>query len=155
MALTVEVQLVLHALGMPSTRQFAHWARAAWESAASDAEVVLRVTDDAESRQLNRRYRGQDRSTNVLSFPCDAVPSVRPKPLGDLVICAPVVDREAREQGKATEAHWAHMVVHGMLHLQGYDHETDPQARIMERLETDILTGLGYPPPYLDEEPYE
>ncbi len=152
MALTVEVQLALRAAEMPSTSQFAHWARAAWTPAASDAEVVLRVTDDAESRQLNCRYRGQDKPTNVLSFPCDAPPSVVPKLLGDLVICAPVVDREAQEQGKASEAHWAHMVVHGMLHLQGYDHETDRQAHAMEQLETDILTGLGYPPPYLDDE---
>jgi len=154
MALVVEVQLVSRGGGTPTEQQFADWARAAWVPATSDAEVVLRVTGDAESRRLNRRYRSQDKPTNVLSFPCDAPPVV-PKLLGDLVICAPVVDREAREQGKATEAHWAHMVVHGMLHLQGYDHASDPQAGIMERLETDILTGLGYPPPYQNDESYE
>jgi probable rRNA maturation factor len=80
------------------------------------------------------------------------VPQLELNHIGDLVICATVVQREAREQGKAAEAHWAHMVVHGMLHLQGYDHETDPQAEGMEALETDILTGLGYPAPYADEE---
>jgi probable rRNA maturation factor len=128
------------------------WARAAWRDPAQDAEVVVRITDEAESRRLNHDYRGKDRPTNVLSFPFEPVPEVDLEHLGDLVICAPVVAREATEQGKPAEAHWAHMVVHGMLHLQGYDHETEADADEMEALETDILVGLGYPAPYADDE---
>ena len=152
MALAVEVQLATQAPGLPSEKQLRGWATAAWLDELQDAEVVVRVSDEAESRALNHEYRGKDSATNVLSFPFDPVPQLELNHIGDLVICATVVQREAREQGKAAEAHWAHMVVHGMLHLQGYDHETDPQAEGMEALETDILTGLGYPAPYADEE---
>ena len=152
MALAVEVQLATQAPGLPSEQQLRDWATAAWLDELQDAEVVVRVSDEAESRALNHEYRGKDSATNVLSFPFDPVPQLELNHIGDLVICATVVQREAREQGKAAEAHWAHMVVHGMLHLQGYDHETDPQAEGMEALETDILTGLGYPAPYADEE---
>ncbi len=115
---------------------------------ASDAEVVVRLVGEAEGRRLNREFRGRDRATNVLSFPFEPPPGVELDHLGDLVICAPVVAREATAQGKSPEAHWAHMVVHGMLHLQGYDHQNDDQAAIMEGLETQILAGLGYPAPY-------
>ena len=101
---------------------------------------------------LNQRYRGKDGATNVLSFPYAPLPGVNSALMGDVVICAPVVEVEAREQGKRPEVHWAHMVVHGMLHLQGFDHETEHQAIKMERVETDILTGLGYPDPYADDE---
>ena len=152
MALAVEVQLATQTPGLPSEKQLRDWATAAWLDELQDAEVVVRVSDEAESRALNHEYRGKDSATNVLSFPFDPVPQLELNHIGDLVICATVVQREAREQGKAAEAHWAHMVVHGMLHLQGYDHETDPQAEGMEALETDILTGLGYPAPYADEE---
>jgi len=152
MALAVEVQLAVDGEQLPSEGQLDAWAQAAWQGVEDDAEVVVRVTDEVESRRLNRDYRDKDRATNVLSFPYEPLPELGVHHVGDLVICAPVVEREAREQGKQREAHWAHMVVHGMLHLQGYDHETDADAGVMEALETDILTGLGYPAPYADDE---
>ncbi|HOP18218.1 MAG: rRNA maturation RNase YbeY [Chromatiaceae bacterium] len=150
--LDVEVQMQAAADDIPDEPQLIAWARAAWRRSGDDAEVVLRVTDEAESRQLNHDYRGIDKPTNVLSFPFEPIPQIELQHIGDLVLCAPVVEREAREQGKTASAHWAHMVVHGMLHLQGYDHQTDPQAVAMETLETDILTGLGFPAPYSDDE---
>ena len=152
MTLTVEVQLAVDGATVPSRQEFTAWARAAWRDGAQDAEVVVRVTDEAESRRLNHDYRGADKATNVLSFGFDPLPGMEFHHIGDVVICAPVVEREAREQGKRPQAHWAHMVVHGMLHLQGYDHETDQQADDMEALETNILAGLGYPAPYTSDE---
>ena len=152
MTLAVEVQIAAADASLPSQRQLSDWALAAWqEEGVRDAEVVVRVTDEAESRRLNHEFRGRDNATNVLSFPFDPVPEIDLNHVGDLVICAPVVVREAVEQGKQADAHWAHMVVHGMLHLQGYDHETDEQAAEMETLETQVLTGLGYPAPYAEE----
>ena len=151
MTLAVDVQIVAEDASLPSQQQLSDWAYAAWQDGARQAEVVVRVTDQAESRQLNHEFRGRDRATNVLSFPFDPVPEIDLNHVGDLVICAPVGAREAIDQGKQAEAHWAHMVVHGMLHLQGYDHETDVQAAEMETLETEILTGLGYPAPYADD----
>ena len=152
MVLAVEVQVADGDDPLPSQQHLTEWARAAWRDPARDAEVVIRLTDESESRRLNREFRGRDRPTNVLSFPYDPLPGVAPDHVGDLVVCAPVVALEARAQGKRPEAHWAHMVVHGMLHLQGFDHETEHQAIKMERVETDILTGLGYPDPYADDE---
>ena len=146
--LSVEVQLVAGAAVLPTEQQLGDWARAAWQDGGQDADVVIRVTDEAESRRLNHEYRGKAKATNVLSFPFDPVPEIGLFHLGDLLICAPVVEREAVDQGKRPEAHWAHMVVHGMLHLQGYDHVTDAQATEMEALETRILDGLGFPLPY-------
>jgi len=113
--------------------------------AARDAGLSIRVVGSAESRRLNRTWRGKDKPTNVLSFPAPATQSPL---LGDLAICAPVVAREAREQGKSTQAHWAHMVVHGVLHLLGYDHELDRDAAIMEARETALLANFGYANPY-------
>jgi probable rRNA maturation factor len=137
---------------VPGVQQIADWARAAWRGVGRrDAELLVRITDEAESRRLNRDYRGKDTPTNVLSFPFEPLPGIAVWHVGDLVICAPVVASEARRQGKASEAHWAHIVVHGTLHLQGYDHDSDEQAGEMERLETEILAGLGYPAPYADE----
>lgn len=152
MALAVEVQFAVQAPDLPAAAQLRAWAEAAWREPDQDAEVVVRVTGEAESRRLNHDFRGRDRATNVLSFPYDPVPELDLDHVGDLVLCAPVVAREAREQGKAPAAHWAHMVVHGMLHLQGYDHEDDAGAAEMERIETVILAGLGYPDPYADDE---
>ena len=151
MGLAVEVQLAVDRAGLPSRGQLADWARAAWRGPAADAEVVVRVVGEAEGRRLNREYRGRDNATNVLSFAYEALPELGLHHIGDLVLCAPVVAREADAQGKSHAAHWAHMVVHGMLHLQGFDHETEVQAGAMEALETEILTGLGFPAPYADE----
>lgn len=152
MTLAVDVQLAIDADDVPAAGQMTAWAQAAWPDQEQDAEVVLRVTDEAESRALNREFRGKDYPTNVLSFPYEPLPEIELRHAGDLVICAPVVRREAAEQDKTGAAHWAHMVVHGMLHLQGYDHQNDADAATMESLETDILTGLGFPAPYLDDQ---
>ena len=115
-------------------------------------ELSLRLVDEVESADLNRRYRGKAGPTNVLSFPFEPPPGVRGrKYLGDLAICVPVVVREAAEQGKAPEAHWAHLVVHGVLHLLGYNHLDETEAQEMEALETRLLANLGFPPPYADE----
>jgi probable rRNA maturation factor len=115
---------------------------------ASPATLGVRIVGSAESRRLDRVYRGKDEPTNVLSFPASPEERVAGGTLGDLVICAPVVAREAREQHKSLGAHWAHMVVHGTLHLLGYDHERPRQARVMEALEVEILGGLGFHDPY-------
>lgn len=107
--------------------------------------------DEAESRDLNNTYRGKDKPTNVLSFPFEAPPEVELPLLGDLIICRQVVEREAAEQEKTVEEHWAHMVVHGSLHLLGYDHIEDSEAEEMEALETEIMQSMGYADPYLAE----
>ena len=111
-------------------------------------EASLLFTSDAEVHALNREWRGRDKPTNVLSFPFENPPGLTLPLLGDLVICAPVVFNEAVEQQKTAAAHWAHMVIHGMLHLQGYDHIIDEEAEVMESLETELVTSLGFPPPY-------
>lgn len=116
-----------------------------------ETEVCVRIVNSEESRALNLHYRQKDYATNVLSFPSELPPDLPLRHLGDLVICAEVVAREAREQGKAPAAHWAHMLVHGSLHLLGYDHIDDNDAEEMEALETTIITRLGFPPPYEDQ----
>ncbi|EEQ12819.1 metalloprotease [Yersinia frederiksenii ATCC 33641] len=115
------------------------------------AEVTIRLVDEAESHELNLTYRGKDKSTNVLSFPFEAPPEIELPLLGDLIICRQVVEQEAVEQDKALLAHWAHMVVHGSLHLLGYDHIVDDEAEEMESIETEIMQNLGYPDPYISE----
>lgn len=126
---------------MPAPRELRRWARAAL--GRRGGEVTVRVVGGAESRALNKRYRNKDRPTNVLSFPYD-----EPGVLGDVVICAAVVNREAREQGKTAAAHWAHMVVHGVLHLLGFDHIRPGDAKVMENRERAILARLSFPDPY-------
>jgi probable rRNA maturation factor len=166
----VTVQIATRRTGVPHARSFARWANAAFAAAASRSrskatELTIRVIGAAESRRLNRTWRGKDKPTNVLSFGGNGdIPHFRhdawgrgrssgneecPHFLGDLAICAPVVAREAREQGKSPAAHWAHMVVHGVLHLLGYDHENDRDAERMEARETKILAQLGMPNPYV------
>ncbi|EEQ20787.1 metalloprotease [Yersinia intermedia ATCC 29909] len=115
------------------------------------AEVTVRLVDEAESHELNLTYRGKDKPTNVLSFPFEAPPEIELPLLGDLIICRQVVEQEAIEQEKALLAHWAHMVVHGSLHLLGYDHIVDDEAEEMESIETEIMQSLGYPDPYISE----
>jgi probable rRNA maturation factor len=146
MALTVDLQIAHKAPGTPSAEDFEHWAKTALRQPLG--EVTIRVVDRPESQTLNRNYRHKDKPTNVLSFPFEAPEHVPSQHLGDLVICAPVVTAEASEQDKPVISHWAHMVVHGMLHLQGYDHQTDAQAEEMEQLERQIMRKLGYTDPY-------
>jgi probable rRNA maturation factor len=132
----------------PSTASICDWTSAALGRRASGREISVRVVGPRESRKLNVRYRRRDKATNVLSFPAAALPHVSPRPLGDLVICPQVLRSEAREQGKSLRAHWAHLVVHGALHLIGYDHERAVDARRMERREIAVLRRLGFANPY-------
>jgi probable rRNA maturation factor len=134
---------------LPAQGQFEDWVEAALQASHEQLEQTIRIVGEAESRDLNRRFRDRDRPTNVLAFPGDAE-FLDYDCLGDLVICAPVVAAEAADQGKTDEAHWAHLVVHGMLHLQGFDHQDAEQTRDMERLEIKILDTLGYTNPYND-----
>lgn len=133
---------------LPSEAQFIAWFEQAVQSFQEQAEVTIRIVDEFESQSLNRDYRGKDKPTNVLSFPFEAPPGVELDLLGDLVICRQVVEHEAEEQNKALLAHWAHMVVHGTLHLLGYDHIDDEEAEEMESLEISIMNALGFDNPY-------
>ena len=137
--------------GLPTAEQIEQWATAAVQPQSDEVEMTVRIVDEAESHALNLNYRGKDRPTNVLSFPFECPDEVELPLLGDLVICRQVVEREAQEQDKPVMAHWAHMVVHGSLHLLGYDHIEDDEAEEMESLETQIMTGLGFADPYLRE----
>jgi len=134
--------------GLPSSVSFRRWAAAAAEGRIRKADLAIRVVDSKEARSLNRHYRGKDYATNVLSFPAELPEGVHIPILGDLVICAPVVAREAKEQGKQLAAHYAHLTIHGVLHLLGMDHEDKREAEAMELIERDILAGLGFPDPY-------
>jgi probable rRNA maturation factor len=145
---SVVVQTALDPRDAPPDARLRRYVRSVLAGHSGCAEITLRVVDEAESQRLNRDYRGIDRPTNVLSFSYDPPPGSDPL-IGDLVICAPVVAREAAEQGKPLEAHWAHMVVHGTLHLLGHDHQNDEEAREMESLEVKILAELGFPDPYV------
>ncbi|WP_165855448.1 rRNA maturation RNase YbeY [Marinobacter sp. JSM 1782161] len=149
--LAVDIQHASAAAGLPDDDNLATWAAKGWQG-DEDSEVTLRIVDEDESAALNGQYRQKDRPTNVLSFPFEQPEGITLPLAGDLVICAPVVAREAHEQGKTLSAHWAHMVIHGMLHLQGYDHIDDRDAEIMETLEIRLLAELGFSNPYLAED---
>ena len=148
--LDLAIQYAVARDGLPTRAQLRLWARSALAHAA---QATLRIVDADEGRQLNRDYRGKDYATNVLTFEYGVDESQAGAPLsGDVVLCAPVVAREAAEQGKTLAAHYAHLVVHGMLHLQGYDHEDEAEASVMEALESFVMMRLGYPDPYLNHE---
>jgi len=136
--------------GAPSNLRISRWARAAAGTRGRNAELALRIVGAAEGRRLNLLWRGRDYATNVLSFPAPAGTrgSLAARSLGDIVICAPIVAREARQQDKRLDHHWAHLVVHGVLHLLGYDHENEPDAERMERRERRVLADFGIPDPY-------
>ena len=144
----LEVQVAVAVPGVPDEASLRVWAETALAGHADPAGLVIRIVDEAESAALNATYRHKPGPTNVLSFPFESPPGVDIDHLGDIVICAPVVMREAIVQDKAPEAHWAHMVVHGILHLLGYDHQNDSHAAAMEALEVRLLRKLGYPNPY-------
>ncbi|RTE66957.1 rRNA maturation RNase YbeY [Amphritea opalescens] len=135
--------------GLPSEEQLTTWVTAALKGRLEDAELSIRIVDPEESQTLNHQYRGKDSSTNVLSFPFEMPEGIELDLLGDLVICAEVVAREAEEQNKPLFNHWCHMVVHGVLHLLGFDHINNAEAEEMEQLERDILASLEIPDPYL------
>ena len=169
MSLVIELQNPCEYRDIPSLEQLSAWANAAYQNkdeTDEESSVVIRVVDEQESAELNGDYRGKDYATNVLSFPFE-MPSaellaeygieadgvfdeLEEDHLGDLVICEPVLQKEAAEQHKSLEQHWVHLLVHGILHLQGYDHISDEEAEIMETLEVEILGKLGFDNPYND-----
>jgi len=146
--LQVEVQYAVSADRLPTPKQFHRWVDAVLNDNGKEREVVIRIVGDAESARLNEQFRHRPGPTNILSFPFEAPDAVRTSLLGDLVICAPIVAGEAHEQGKTAEAHWAHMTVHGVLHLLGFDHIGEQDAMLMEQKEIDILHTLGIASPY-------
>lgn len=150
----LELDLQLASNGQhPAEADFRRWCELALRQRSGDSELTIRLVDEDEGRELNRTWRHKDYPTNVLSFPADVPDGLLDIPLlGDLVICVPVVEREAAEQGKTPEAHWAHLVIHGCLHLLGYDHIEDAEAEEMESLERDLLAELGYPDPYAGDD---
>ena len=148
MKLSLDIQNACANTKPPAAAALRRWVRTALGERRGAVELSLRIVDEAEITELNARYRGKDYATNVLSFPADLPPELKLPQLGDIVICAPVVTREAAEQGKAEEAHWAHLVVHGTLHLLGHDHIDEAEAEAREALEIELLRRLDYPNPY-------
>lgn len=149
----LDLQVASQASDLPSEAQLRAWCELALRQRAADSELTIRLVDEAEGLELNHSYRHKDYATNVLSFPAEVPEGILDIPLlGDLVICVPVVEREAGEQDKRLEAHWAHLVIHGCLHLLGYDHIEDAEAEEMEALERTLLAELGHPDPYADDE---
>ena len=143
--LSMAVQYASEMTGLPTSAQFKRWAR---NTIRVDSEITLRIVDEPEARELNQAYREKDYAPNVLTFPLAEEPFI----IADIVICAPVVAKEAIEQGKSLEAHFAHLTIHGVLHAHGYDHEVPAQAELMESVETQILNKIGYSDPYADGE---
>lgn len=146
--LDVGVSYALPRKGLPSAVSFRCWVAAALHSRIKRADLAVRLVDEREGCALNRHYRGQDHATNVLSFPAELPEGVKLPLLGDIVLCAPVIALEAREQGKPLNAHYAHLTVHGVLHLLGFDHAKRRDAEAMEQLEREILARLNLPDPY-------
>lgn len=144
---TLDLQLASDTANIPAEDQLQQWAQLAWQG-DEPTEITIRIVDELEMQALNLQYRGKDKPTNVLSFPFEAPVGITIPLAGDLVICAPVVAQEARDQYKGTNVHWAHMVIHGMLHLQSYDHIDDNEAEEMEGLEIRLLAQIGIANPY-------
>jgi len=155
MSVRIDVQVGGTRTGLPAVAKLRHWARSALAGRRSAAELSIRIVDAAESQALNRQFRAKDKPTNVLAFPADLPPELGLPLLGDVVICREVVAAEAAAQGKAPEAHWAHMVIHGTLHLLGFDHQDPAQAAEMEALETELLAELGWPDPYQETDSHD
>lgn len=151
MSYQIDIEINSTSTKIPSVENIEHWISIALQSdELNQAEVSVYIVDEAESQDLNFQYRGKDKPTNILSFPADIPEEVGVPLLGDLVICAPIVEREAQEQGKSLHAHWAHILIHGSLHLLGYDHIEDDEAEVMEALETRLVTQLNFPAPYIE-----
>ncbi len=148
MSIAVDVQYAIDAAGLPAEGDFSRWVETVLKERKVDGEVCIRIVDAEESQSLNAEYRGKDKPTNVLSFPFEVPPGIPVTLLGDLVICAEFVAAEAEEQEKALFDHWAHMVVHGTLHLLGFDHINDDDAEEMEALERTLLARLNIADPY-------
>lgn len=150
MTIELNIQVATKAKTLPHPAQLKEWVRIAFWNRVDTGEMTIRIVDEAESAALNEQYRQKKGPTNVLSFPYEPMPGIPDNIFGDLVICAPVVEKEAAEQHKTLLAHWAHMVIHGSLHLLGFDHILPDEALQMEGLETELLVKLGFPPPYGD-----
>jgi len=152
MSIELDLQLAVeNEQDLPTEQDIQLWLDKTIPQFQKSAELTIRIVDTEESHQLNLEYRGKDKPTNVLSFPFEAPPGIELDLLGDLIICRQVVEKEAEEQNKPLLAHWAHMVVHGSLHLLGYDHIEDDEAEEMESLETEIMQAMGYEDPYILE----
>jgi probable rRNA maturation factor len=151
MSINMEIQNASESVTLPEDKLLIEWADQALDEKNINAEVTLRVVDIEEGQFLNKEWRNKDYATNVLSFPVGDTIEQAPDLLGDIVICAPIVEKEAKEQGKEVEAHWAHLIIHGILHLQGYDHESETDAEVMETKEIQILKNIGYKNPYEQE----
>ncbi len=151
MSINMDIQNVSGMDNIPENEMFIQWAEQALDDKNKNADITLRVVDMDEGTELNKEWRQKDSATNVLSFPVGETIEHAPDLLGDIVVCAPIVEREAKEQGKALNAHWAHLIIHGILHLQGYDHESDEDASIMENKEIKILEKIGFSNPYETE----
>lgn len=152
MAATIQtattIQIASTTKNLPSAKAFQHWVNTTIKDQRRQTEVCIRLVDHDEIQALNKQYRGKDKPTNVLAFPADFPKGVDIPFLGDIVICPAVIEKEASEQNKELNAHWAHIVIHGCLHLLGYDHIDSREAEVMETLETQLLSLLGYPCPY-------
>lgn len=146
----IDIQRIFDSNGQPDQMQIQAWVDAALEGFGQDTEIVIRIVDETESAQLNEQYRHKKGPTNILSFPFEVPEGIELDLLGDLVICAPVVAREAAEQHKQPAQHWAHIVVHGVLHLLGYDHTGDDEAEQMESREIEILKKMDINNPYIE-----
>ncbi len=144
----IEVQAVFNSPNQPESEQIQRWVDAALQDYGRDTEIVVRIVDESESAQLNQQYRHKKGPTNILSFPVEIPEGINLNLLGDLVVCAPVVEKEALEQQKPLVNHWAHIVIHGVLHLLGYDHIDDEEAEEMEDREINILQTLNISNPY-------
>ncbi|MDH5925128.1 rRNA maturation RNase YbeY [Vibrio lentus] len=152
MSIELDLQIAVeNEQGLPTKQDIQLWLDKTIPQFQENAELTVRIVDTEESHQLNHDYRGKDKPTNVLSFPFEAPPGMELDLLGDLIICRQVVEKEAEEQNKPLLAHWAHMVVHGSLHLLGYDHIEDDEAEEMESLETEIMQTMGFEDPYILE----
>jgi probable rRNA maturation factor len=147
-SIAVHIQIATRSKKVPPPGEFESWVRAALKGKRKNAEITVRIVGNRESRSLNSTWRNLDKPTNVLSFPLSGLERRTGVLNGDIVVCAPLVAREAREQGKTGKAHWAHLVVHGTLHLIGYDHDNDADAKTMEAVEVRVLRNLGFGNPY-------
>lgn len=153
MILELDIQRIVFDSELPDDGQIERWTRAALKAGErrTNTQLAIRLVDREEGTKLNEQWRHKEGPTNVLSFSMDGLDLIAPELLGDIIICAPVVEKEANEQNKELHAHWAHMVIHGVLHLLGYDHNIDAEAEKMESLEIQIMTQLGFSDPYQPE----
>jgi probable rRNA maturation factor len=147
----LDIQIASESKQLPSLAQFQCWVDSVLKDKTIDSEIVIRIVDEQEMTEFNEQYRKKKGATNILSFPFDAPEGIESPLLGDLLVCAPIVKKQAQQQNKALESHWAHMIVHGILHLLGYDHIDDAEAEEMEALEVKILQIIKIKDPYHQE----